>query len=59
MIEPSPRGNPVVSPAGYLRGLRALLGQTATSNLQRDPDDPYDPAEDAPWSVTEGSDNAE
>lgn len=45
----------MMSAAGYLRGLRELLGQTATTNLQRDPDDPYDPAEDGPFTVVEGN----
>jgi hypothetical protein len=46
-LEPLP-----VSPAGYLRGLDRILAG-ATTNLPRDPDDPYDPDEDAPFTVRE------
>jgi hypothetical protein len=42
----------VPSPAGYFRGLSGILAST-TTNLARDPDDPYDPEEGAPWSVIE------
>jgi hypothetical protein len=46
-LEPLP-----VSSAGYLRGLdRVLAG--VTTNLARDPDDPYDPDEDPPFTVGE------
>jgi hypothetical protein len=42
----------LISPAGYLRGLDRILAGT-TTNLARDPDDPYDPDEDAPFTVVE------
>jgi hypothetical protein len=45
---------PFLSPAAFLRGVRAVMAETASANLQRDPDDPYDPAGDAPFSVREG-----
>jgi len=41
-----------LNPAGWLRGFSGILAST-TTNLARDPDDPYDPEEDAPWSVIE------
>lgn len=41
----------VIGGAGYLNGMRHLLSGTATTNLARDPDDPFDPDEDQPWSV--------
>ena len=34
----------------WLRGLNSLFAGTATTNLQRDPDDPYDPADDLPFT---------
>jgi hypothetical protein len=45
-------GQPL-TPGGYLRGLDAIMGQTATTNLNREPDDPYDPADDPPWTWRE------
>lgn len=41
-----------VTPTGFLRAWRGLA--CSTTNLQRDPDDPYDPADDMPFTVTEG-----
>lgn len=43
-----------VSPAGWLGGvLDIMAGCGATTNLARDPDDPYDPADDLPWTIAE------
>jgi hypothetical protein len=42
-----------LSPAGYLRGLGAIMGQTPSTNLDREPDDPYDPDDDPPWTWRE------
>lgn len=39
-----------VTAAGWLQGLRALHGGVASTNLQRDPDDPYDPDDDVAWT---------
>jgi hypothetical protein len=37
------------SPVSFLRAWRGLVG--STTNLQRDPDAPYDPADDRPFTV--------
>lgn len=44
-----------VGPASFLRGLGAVLGAGALSDLRRDPDDPYDPDDDRPFTVTDVS----
>jgi hypothetical protein len=44
---------PPVSSAGYLRGLQRVLGETATVNLARNPDDLYDPDDDPSFTVRE------
>ena len=44
-----------MTPAGYLRAMRELHGLTATTNLARDPDDPYDPDDDPPFTRIEDS----
>ena len=36
---------------GWLRGLASVFDGVACTNLQRDPDDPYDPADDLPYTV--------
>lgn len=41
-----------ITPAGFLRGLDQVLAGT-TTNLNRDPDDPYDPADDEPFTMIE------
>jgi hypothetical protein len=46
----------VISPAGYLRALNEMFSRTATSGLRREPDDPYDPDEDLPWTWIEVDD---
>lgn len=40
-------------PLGYYQHLINLFTGVATTNLARDPDDPYDPDEDAPWTVVQ------
>jgi hypothetical protein len=44
-------GTIVVSPAGFLRAWRDL--PAAITNLQRDPDDPFDPAGDPPFTLVD------
>lgn len=44
---------PFGSPAAFLQGLRTMLAETSTTNLQRDPEDPYDPEANAPYTVTD------
>jgi hypothetical protein len=52
VLHPPELHHELVSPAGYLRGLDRIMAG-ATTNLARDPDDPYDPDEDAPFTVVE------
>jgi hypothetical protein len=42
-----------MNPSGYLRGLRAALFGMTTTGLSREDDEPYDPADDAPFTVFE------
>jgi hypothetical protein len=43
----------LVDASGWLRAIQGTGSGIATTNLQRDPDDPYDPDEDAPYTVIE------
>lgn len=43
--EPAPAPAPL-SPAGFYRGITRLSDGVMTTNLRRDPDDPYDPDDD-------------
>lgn len=51
----------MITPAGYLRAIRDMLGRTATTALPPEPDDPdepndtYDPSADAPFTIIETS----
>lgn len=47
-------GQPEVAlnPAGWLAGVRAVLGAAADATIRPDPDDPWDPAADIPFTVT-------
>lgn len=42
-----------LSPDAWLRGVGRMLGQATTTTPDRDPDEPYDPDDDEPWSVVE------
>lgn len=42
-----------IRPAGWLSGVLNIMAVGSTTNLARDPDDPYDPADDQPWSWAE------
>lgn len=51
------RPAPLASPAAWMHGIRAALRQDGTSNLQRDPDAPYDPDEDRLFTVIDNRHN--
>jgi hypothetical protein len=42
----------MINPTGYLRGIHVIFDSFTTTNLQRDPDDPYDPDDDPPFTLT-------
>jgi hypothetical protein len=44
-------GAAAVNPAGFLRAWRRLA--VATTSLQRDPDEPFDPADDRPFTLAD------
>ena len=46
----APKPEPL-SAAGYLQHLHDLFAGTADVTLRLDEDEPFDPDEDAPWSV--------
>jgi hypothetical protein len=42
---------PFPGPMGFLANVKLNLGLIASTNLKREPEDPYDPAEDSPFAV--------
>jgi hypothetical protein len=44
----------MINPTGWLRGIHVMFDSYTTTNLQRDPDDPYDPDDDPPFTWAEG-----